>query len=281
MPLEPHNPSRQAPEADSALEGLAESRPSHCLNCGTVVTGKFCEECGQVNKVHRVSLRPLLADLMVEVVSWDSRLLRTLRSLLIRPGFLTNEYNTGRLAPYLSPLKLYLTVSVLFFLLMAWKNPLNKVVVIQTNGVSVGSTAAPAPSRTKTASQANGFFEREMAPRLMKAQKSKFGCDRGYHSGRLSPHRPACRLPTELDKNADKVCIGEFRLYLLILPLLCGNDACGALAALRGAPGGKEKALCLHWLFSSHASVKAYRRHPNRLKPRHNCGHPLPWALKR
>ena len=99
-------------------------RPDHCLNCGRAADGNFCAHCGQENKDHTVALRPLLSDLLAEVASWDSKLVRTLIPLVIRPGFLTNEYNAGRRIGYLSPLKLYLTISVLFFLVLAWKNPL-------------------------------------------------------------------------------------------------------------------------------------------------------------
>ena len=99
-------------------------RPERCLNCGAAAAGNFCADCGQENKNHTVALRPLLSDLLTELASWDSRLGRTVTALVARPGFLTNEYTAGRRVRYLSPLKMYLTVSVLFFLLLAWKNPL-------------------------------------------------------------------------------------------------------------------------------------------------------------
>ena len=126
-------------------------RPDCCLNCGRAADGNFCAYCGQENKDHTVALRPLLSDLLAEVASWDSKLLRTVAALLFRPGFLTNEYNAGRRIGYLSPLKLYLTVSVLFFLVVSWKAPLNQHnVVINSGGVSLslgGRTPAPT-SRT-------------------------------------------------------------------------------------------------------------------------------------
>jgi hypothetical protein len=49
----------------------------------------------------------------------DSRLWRTIVPLLIRPGFLTREYLDGRRASYLPPVRLYLVLSVLFFLIAA------------------------------------------------------------------------------------------------------------------------------------------------------------------
>ena len=127
-------------------------RPDHCLNCGHAAEGNFCANCGQEHKDHAVALRPLISDLLAEIISWDSKLVRTLVPLVIRPGFLTNEYNVGRRIGYLSPLKLYLTVSVLFFLVLAWKAPLNKQnIVISPGGVSFfprgGKAPAPA-SRT-------------------------------------------------------------------------------------------------------------------------------------
>ena len=99
-------------------------KPDYCLNCGAAATGRFCAECGQEIKEHSVSLGPLLSEGLSELASWDSKLFRTLMPLLFRPGFLTNQYNAGKRVPYLSPIKLYLTVSVLFFLLLAWQNPI-------------------------------------------------------------------------------------------------------------------------------------------------------------
>jgi hypothetical protein len=46
----------------------------------------------------------------------DSRLWRTLAALMLKPGFLTREFIAGRRARYLPPLRLYLVLSVVFFL---------------------------------------------------------------------------------------------------------------------------------------------------------------------
>ncbi len=48
----------------------------------------------------------------------DSRLWRTLWYLLARPGFLTREFFAGRRVAYLPPFRLYLVISVLFFLVV-------------------------------------------------------------------------------------------------------------------------------------------------------------------
>ena len=46
----------------------------------------------------------------------DSRLWRTIAPLLFRPGFLTQQFLQGRRASYLPPFRLYIVVSLLFFL---------------------------------------------------------------------------------------------------------------------------------------------------------------------
>jgi hypothetical protein len=49
----------------------------------------------------------------------DSRLWRTLWALIAKPGFLTKEFLEGRRARYLPPFRLYLVLSVVFFLIAA------------------------------------------------------------------------------------------------------------------------------------------------------------------
>lgn len=91
-------------------------RPSpNCLNCGAVVTTRFCAECGQENTDYRVSLGRLVGDLFEELFQLESRLWRTLWTLVRRPGLLTVEYNAGRRVRYTTPLRLYLVCSVVYF----------------------------------------------------------------------------------------------------------------------------------------------------------------------
>ena len=86
-----------------------------CPNCRERLLGEFCWRCGQeAADLHR-PLRSLAADFFDEVLSLDSKLLRTLGPLLFRPGWLTREYLAGRRVPYVRPLKLYLLTALLAF----------------------------------------------------------------------------------------------------------------------------------------------------------------------
>ncbi len=88
-----------------------------CLNCGTEFTGKFCFNCGQkiVERKDR-TLFNFLAHFFNEFFSWDSKFWSSFKPLLFKPGFLSEKYFSGSVASYISPLKLYLCVSLVVFL---------------------------------------------------------------------------------------------------------------------------------------------------------------------
>jgi hypothetical protein len=87
-----------------------------CPNCGAQVERHFCPECGQERRPSVVPLGILLTDMLEEFLKFDSRLFGSIALLIARPGFLTTEYLLGRRARYLTPLKLYFSVSFAFFL---------------------------------------------------------------------------------------------------------------------------------------------------------------------
>lgn len=98
---------------------VIEARSPACLNCGAPLPGTFCAECGQRDIPPYPSVRELAVDAVTEFSGWDGRLAATLRALLRRPGMLTREFLEGRRARYISPLRLYLTASLVYFVLAA------------------------------------------------------------------------------------------------------------------------------------------------------------------
>jgi hypothetical protein len=89
----------------------------NCLNCGEVLTGQHCSHCGQRATVKVLSLWGMTRDLLGDITNFDSRLWRTLVPLAFRPGVLTQDYLRGRRASYTPPFRMYLILSVAFFLL--------------------------------------------------------------------------------------------------------------------------------------------------------------------
>jgi hypothetical protein len=90
---------------------------SNCENCGTPLSGEYCSNCGQHAIDYRRSLWRVLIDAADSFLNWDTKFLSSLGVLLIKPWRLTNDFNAGRRARYVHPLRLYLLASIAFFLM--------------------------------------------------------------------------------------------------------------------------------------------------------------------
>ena len=91
-----------------------------CGNCDAILLGPHCHACGQPVKGLIRHFSSVLGDLLDTVLQLDTRITRTLTPLLLRPGFLSNEYFAGRRTRYVSPVRLFFFMSVLAFLLAQW-----------------------------------------------------------------------------------------------------------------------------------------------------------------
>lgn len=91
-----------------------------CKNCGTPLEARYCPECGQRDIDLERPLHELLGEALRETLDVDGRLARTLWAMVRRPGLVTSEYLAGRRKRYSPPFRLYLIISLLFFLLTAW-----------------------------------------------------------------------------------------------------------------------------------------------------------------
>jgi len=106
---------------------------SRCLNCGSELQGRFCGQCGQRVMAAYPTLREMVGDAWHEFSGWDGRFARTVQ-MLVHPGALTLEVLEGRRARYVSPLRLYLAASVMFFLIAAVAPSLRKPPVVDLPG---------------------------------------------------------------------------------------------------------------------------------------------------
>ena len=89
-----------------------------CANCHAALDGEYCAACGQRHEPHVHTVAHFAGEAFESISHADSRLWRTLWYLLARPGFLTREFFAGRRVRYLPPFRLYLVISVVFFLVV-------------------------------------------------------------------------------------------------------------------------------------------------------------------
>jgi hypothetical protein len=94
-----------------------ERKEKNCLNCGTIVAGRYCQECGQENIVPKQSFWSLFTHFVYDIFHFDGKFFHTLKYLLFRPGTVPKEYVAGKRMSYLDPIRMYLFTSAVFFLL--------------------------------------------------------------------------------------------------------------------------------------------------------------------
>ena len=84
-----------------------------CSSCKTEFTGNYCPRCGQAAEVGRFSFKKTLM-LFLDVWAIGNRsMLRSLRDLMLRPGYMIRDYLSGMRSAYFPPFKM-------FFLLAAF-----------------------------------------------------------------------------------------------------------------------------------------------------------------
>jgi len=116
-----------------------------CSSCGTVFQGNFCPRCGQSAKVGRFSFKKALL-LFIDVWGLGNRsMFRSIRDLMLRPGYMIRDYISGMQSAYFPPFKM-------FFLLTAFS-------LIVEHGFSLGlddSTSQPEKPVVENTIETNG-----------------------------------------------------------------------------------------------------------------------------
>jgi hypothetical protein len=135
----------------------------NCRNCGAMLTGRYCAVCSQAADVHVPSTRELVHDALEGLTHSDSRLWSTLHLLWFKPGALTQAYVAGRRVSYLPPIRLYLVVSVIFFLVASVSHPPSRFVVFDPTNTRDGTVTSVCTDLHLT------LFGRDYGPRLSHA----------------------------------------------------------------------------------------------------------------
>ena len=134
-----------------------QRRPSHipqmveehhrCSTCGQEFQGNYCPCCGQSAKIGRYSFKNALL-LFLDVWGMGNRgMFRTLRDLILRPGYLIRDYISGMQMAYFPPFKL-------LFLLTA-------LLLVVDSGVNLKGEDYLANYHEKTVKTGNSFAKKD------------------------------------------------------------------------------------------------------------------------
>ncbi len=90
-----------------------------CSNCHTKLKGRHCHHCGQVADTFHRPVWALFGEILEGYLGLDGRISRTVPALVFQPGKVTVQYLNGVRQPYMTPFRLFLLSSLLFFLVFA------------------------------------------------------------------------------------------------------------------------------------------------------------------
>ncbi len=92
-----------------------ELAASVCENCGTPLLGPHCYRCGQSADGLVRHFSSIIGDFLDTVLNIDARVFRSIWPLFAKPGYLSCEYFAGRRVRYVSPVRLFVFLSIVTF----------------------------------------------------------------------------------------------------------------------------------------------------------------------
>ncbi len=168
----------------------------YCENCKAPLTGPFCSNCGQEVDSTLKYFWVVILHLLDDIFSFDSRASRTLVPLVARPAFLTNEYFAGRRVHYVPPLRLYLFISIVFFITLKFFVGANNSNLITIND-------------EKT-------VVKQVNDHIKKLEKQKLELNRAVNPTPIDNATSTEQLTTDNDVKIQKLAedIAKFNIYL-------------------------------------------------------------------
>ncbi|WP_343487710.1 DUF3667 domain-containing protein [Allomuricauda sp. d1] len=103
-------------------------RGTECLNCGHPldVSDKYCPNCSQANSTKRLVLKDFFDEFLSNLINYDSKLLATLYTMLVKPGTITKDYIRGKRISYTNPFRFLLSLAFIYFLMFTYNSNLTE-----------------------------------------------------------------------------------------------------------------------------------------------------------
>ena len=123
-----------------------------CATCGTSYQGNYCPRCGQSSRVGRYSMKTAFL-LFLDVWGLGNRgMFRSIRDLLLRPGYMIRDYLGGMQMAYFPPFKMFFLLATLSIVVnsglnIRGENQLVKVVQTYERSIDMDIRTVPAEQK--------------------------------------------------------------------------------------------------------------------------------------
>ena len=123
-----------------------------CATCGTSYQGNYCPRCGQSSRIGRYSVKTAFL-LFLDVWGLGNRgMFRSIRDLLLRPGYMIRDYLGGMQMAYFPPFKMFFLLATLSILVngglnIKGENQLVKVVQTYERSIDMDIRTVPAEQK--------------------------------------------------------------------------------------------------------------------------------------
>src|SRR5262245_21235530 len=107
----------------------------NCLNCGEVLHGKYCVNCGQKAEVKKLSWHSFVEEIAHFFTHIEKGFLKTTTTLLIKPGLLLRNYLDGKRKAYHKPVS-FLLIWIAIYIIV------KQIAVSLTNHPSLNTESA-------------------------------------------------------------------------------------------------------------------------------------------
>lgn len=120
-----------------------------CATCGTSYQGNYCPRCGQSSRIGRYSVKTAFL-LFLDVWGLGNRgMFRSIRDLLLRPGYMIRDYLGGMQMAYFPPFKMFFLLATLSIVVnsglnIRGENQLVKVVQTYERSIDMDIRTVPA-----------------------------------------------------------------------------------------------------------------------------------------
>ncbi len=94
-----------------------------CKNCQHELPETFCPACGEKRfDKHQLTIKHFAEETLEGLIHFDTKFLRTLKTLFAKPGQLASDFVEGLQTRYMKPIAFFVVINLLFFMVMVF-NP--------------------------------------------------------------------------------------------------------------------------------------------------------------